>query len=130
MKTIERLVRVLGILALASSAFAQQPGIGRAEVLRHDVGATGREAIQLRVEFAPGAGFPKHTHPGEEIAYVLEGSLEYQLEGSAPVTLRAGESVFIPAGTTHSARNKGAGEAIELATYFVDKGRPLVSLKK
>src|ERR687893_1309097 len=111
-------------------AQAQQSGIGRTEVVRHDLGETGREVIQVRVDFAPGASFGMHTHPGEEVAYVLEGSLEYQFEGKPPVTLKAGDSLFIPAGTPHAARNVGSLNATELATYLVDKGKPLVVLSQ
>jgi quercetin dioxygenase-like cupin family protein len=74
--------------------------------------------------------FPKHSHPGEEIIYVLEGSLEYEVEGKPPVTLKAGDVLFIPAGTVHSARNVGSGLGSELATYIVEKGKPLVALVK
>ena len=109
-------------------AQAQQSGIGRTEVLRHDLGETGREVIQVRVDFAPGAAFGMHTHPGEEVAYVLEGTLEYQFEGKPPITLKVGDSLFIPAGTPHAARNVGSVNAAELATYLVDKGKPLVVL--
>jgi quercetin dioxygenase-like cupin family protein len=109
-------------------AQGQQSGIGRTEVLRHDLGETGREVIQVRVDFAPGAAFGMHTHPGEEVAYVLEGSLEYQFEGKPPITLKAGDSLFIPTGMPHAARNVGSVNAAELATYLVDKGKPLVVL--
>jgi quercetin dioxygenase-like cupin family protein len=74
--------------------------------------------------------FGKHSHPGEEIAYVLEGSLEYQVEGKPPVTLKAGEVLFIPAGTIHAAKNVGSGNGAELATYIVEKGKPLVVMVK
>ena len=109
---------------------AQQSGIKRTDTLRHDLGLAGREVIQVRVDFDPGVAFGKHSHPGAEVAYVLEGSLEYQLEGEPPVTLKAGEALFIPAGTIHAAKNVGAGNAAELATYIVEKGRPLVVLAK
>jgi quercetin dioxygenase-like cupin family protein len=74
--------------------------------------------------------FGKHSHPGAEVAYVLEGTLEYQLEGEPPVTLKAGEALFIPARTIHAAKNVGTGNAAELATYIVEKGKPLVVLDK
>jgi quercetin dioxygenase-like cupin family protein len=109
-------------------AQAQQSGIGRIEVLRRDLGQTGREVIQVRVDFAPGAAFGMHTHPGEEVAYVPEGSLEYQFEGKPPITLKAGDSLFIPTGMPHAARNVGSVNAAELATYLVEKGKPLVVL--
>jgi quercetin dioxygenase-like cupin family protein len=109
---------------------AQQPGIKRTDLQRHDLSVPGREVIQVRVDFDPGVAFGKHWHPGEEIAYVLEGSLEYEVEGKPPVTLKAGEVLFIPAGTIHAAKNVGSGNAAELATYIVEKGKPLVVLVK
>lgn len=107
------------------AANAQQPGIQRTDLIQHDLSVPGREAVQARVDIEPGTSSIKHSHPGEEVAYVLEGTLEYQLEGSAPVTLHAGEALFIPAGVAHVAKNVGSGKASELATYFVEKGSPL-----
>ena len=109
---------------------AQQKGIKRTDLLRHDLSAAGREAVQVRVDFEPGAAFGRHSHPGEEIAYVLEGSFEYQLDGKPPVTLQAGEVLYIPAGTVHAAKNVGKTNASELATYIVEKGKPLVEMAK
>ena len=109
---------------------AQQPGITRTDALRHVLGVPGREVIQVRVDFDPGVAFGKHSHPGAEVAYVLEGVLEYQFEGEPPVTLKVGEALFIPAGTIHTAKNVGTGNAAELATYIVEKGKPLVVLVK
>ena len=84
----------------------------------------------MRVDFDPGVAFGKHSHPGAEVAYVLEGTLEYQLEGEPPVTLKAGEALFIPARTIHAAKNVGTGNAAELATYIGEKGKALVVLAK
>jgi quercetin dioxygenase-like cupin family protein len=111
-------------------ARAQQPGIRRTDLQRHDLSAPGREVVQVRVDFDPGGAFGKHSHPGEEIVYVLEGSLEYEVEGKPPVTLKAGEVLFIPAGTIHAAKNVGSGNGAELATYLVEKGKPLVVMAK
>ena len=105
---------------------SQQPGVTRTDLLRRDLGLSGREVIQVRVDFAGGVAFPPHSHPGEEIAYVIEGLLEYRLEGKPPVTLKAGEVLFIPAGTIHAAKNVGSGNGAELSTYVVEKGKPLV----
>jgi quercetin dioxygenase-like cupin family protein len=109
-------------------AQAQQPGIRRSELQRHDLSVAGREMVQVRVDFDPGAAFGRHHHPGEEIVNVLEGSLEYQVEGKAPVTLKAGDVLFIPARTIHAAKNVGRSSGSELATYIVEKGKPLVVL--
>jgi quercetin dioxygenase-like cupin family protein len=114
----------------AAPAQAQQRGIGRVDLQRHDLSVPGREAVQVRVDFEPGAAFGAHTHPGEEIIYVLEGALEYVIEGKPPMTLHAGEVLFIPAGTVHAARNVGSGPAKELATYVLEKGKPPLTLVK
>ncbi len=113
---------------VAQAAKLNAMGIGRTEIVRHDLDRA-REAIQVRVDFGPGAFAPKHTHPGVEIAYVIEGTIEYELEGK-PITLKAGESLFIPAGAVHSAKNHGSSNAAELATYLVKKGKPVVVMQK
>jgi quercetin dioxygenase-like cupin family protein len=121
---------IVGSVLALHVARAQQAGIKRTDLQRHDLSAPGWEAIQVRVDIEPGMAFPKHTHPGEEIIYVLKGSLEYEVEGKPPATLKAGDVLFIPAGTIHAAKNVGSDTASELATYVVEKGKPLVNLVK
>jgi quercetin dioxygenase-like cupin family protein len=111
-------------------AQAQQSGIKRTDLQRRDLSVPGREVVQVRVDFAPGVVAPRHSHPGEEIVYAIEGTMEYQLEGKPPATLKAGEVLFISAGAIHAVKNIGKGNAAELATYIVEKGRPLVVLAK
>lgn len=130
-------IRSMAIAALVAGsgltlhvAHAQQPGFSRTDVLQHDLSVGGREVIQTRVDFDPGTVSPRHSHPGEEIAYVLEGALEYEVDGKPPITLKAGEALFIPAGANHVARNVGTGKASELATYLVRKGKPLLVIAK
>ena len=122
-----RVLAVVALIAGSSLAPAQQSGITRTDLQRHDLSVPGREVVQVRVDIAPGVAFGNHSHPGEEIVYVIEGLLEYQVEGKPPVTLKAGEVLFIPAGMIHSARNVGSVNAAELATYIVEKGKPLVT---
>jgi quercetin dioxygenase-like cupin family protein len=121
---------ILGSGLAPDLAQAQQAGIKRTDLQRHDLSAPGREAIQVRVDIDPGAAFGRHTHPGEEIIYVLTGSIEYEIEGKPPVTLKPGDVLFIPAGTIHAAKNVGSVTASELATYVVEKGKPLLTLVK
>jgi quercetin dioxygenase-like cupin family protein len=116
-----------GALAL-QMARAQQAGVGRTDLQRHDLTGTGREVVQVRVELGPGVAFGRHRHPGEEAIYVLEGTFEYQIDGKPPVTVKAGEVLLIPARAVHAARNVGRGNAAELATYIVEKGKPLLEL--
>jgi len=130
-KRVAAAAALLAVSVLALPAAQAQPsGIKRTDLQRHDLSAPGHEAVQVRVDLAPGVAFGNHTHPGEEIIYVLEGALEYQIEGKPPVTLKAGDVLFIPAGAVHSARNVGTVTGSELATYIVEKGKPLLTLVK
>jgi quercetin dioxygenase-like cupin family protein len=113
----------LGVRAL----FGQTPGFKRVELQKHDTSTAGHEAIMARGEFNAGAGVPKHTHPGEEVGYILEGEVTFEIAGKPPAVLKAGDSFFIPAGTVHAAKNTGKGEAKVLSTYIVEKGKPLAT---
>jgi quercetin dioxygenase-like cupin family protein len=109
-------------------ARAQQAGTKRIDLQRHDLSVPGREVVQTIVELGPGVTSSRHTHPGEEIVYVLEGApLEYQVEGKPSVTLKPGDVLFIPAGVVHAAKNVGNRKGAELATYIVEKGKPLLT---
>lgn len=129
MNTIRNLAITALLAASAAAApalHAQTPGITRHDLQQHALSAPGREAVQVLVNFAPGATAANHHHPGEEIVFVTEGALEYRLEGQAPVIVKAGEVLFIPYGVNHEVRNVGNGSAAELATYIVEIGQPLV----
>ena len=123
MVTVAVLIAAGGVGLIAR---AQQAGTKRIDLQRHDLSAPGREMIQVRVDFDPGYVAPMHTHPGEEIIYILEGTLEYEIGGKV-VRVRAGDVLFVPAGTPHTARNIGGTNGAELATYVVEKGKPLAS---
>jgi len=121
---------IVGSGLALDGAPAQQAGTKRTDLQRHDLSAPGREVIQVRVDFDPGYVSPRHTHFGEEIIYVLEGTLEYQVEGKPTATYKAGDVLLVPAGAVHTAKNVGARNGAELATYVVEKGKPLITLVK
>jgi len=126
-----RLIFLAGLAAvMAAPAASGQPpaGVTRTELQRHPLSVAGHEVLQVRVALAPGAAFPDHRHPGEEVIYVLEGSFDYRVAGGPPVRIEAGGVLFVPAGAVHSARNAGTGTAVELATYIVESGKPLLEL--
>jgi len=131
-KFFESIIAIVGLITLTipSSIHGQQIGTSRTELQRHDLNVSGREVIQVRIDFAVGSKFGKHSHPGEEVIYVLKGVIEYVLEGKPLVTLKAGDVLFIPAGIIHGAKNVGTTNATELATYIVEKGKQLVVLVK
>jgi quercetin dioxygenase-like cupin family protein len=127
-------IHILAALAAAgalvpAAASAQHEGITRHDLLRADLSAPGREVIQVLVEFAPGAVAPAHSHPGEEIVYVVRGSLEYRVEGRPPVILKAGDVLLIPAEAVHRVTNVGSDVGAELATYVVERGKPLSRMR-
>jgi quercetin dioxygenase-like cupin family protein len=129
-------IRILAIAVLIvggglalGMARAQQAGSKRTDLQRHDLSTPGREVVQVRVDFDPGYASPLHTHPGEEIVYVLEGTLEYEIGGKVS-RVKPGDVLFVPAGTPHLARNIGSDNGAELATYVVEKGKPLLTVVK
>src|SRR3954469_23722669 len=108
-------------------AVAQQPGFTRKVLQDQNLSIADRHAVQALAEFVPGGAAGKHTHPGEELGYVVEGTLELQIEGKPPRTVKAGESFFVPAGIVHDGKNVGKGPAKVLAPYLVEKGKPVAT---
>ena len=115
---------VVGLLTI-QTLDAQQPGFKRVELQRGDLSVAGREVVVVRGEFEPGAMVGRHSHPGEESTYILEGTVQLEIDGKPPVISKAGDVIFIPAGTIHSAKNIGTTPAKVLANYIVEKGKPL-----
>jgi quercetin dioxygenase-like cupin family protein len=116
----------LGLLA-GAGASAQ---VKRTPVLTADVATPGRQAVVVHGEIEPGAIAPRHTHPGDEISYVLEGEAELLIDGEAPRVVKAGEAFVIPAGKVHGARNPGGTPLRFVGVYVVDKGQPLATPAK
>jgi quercetin dioxygenase-like cupin family protein len=126
---IKPLHLVLGMtLAVAAGTLlAQASGLTRTLVTRGDVSVPGREAVVARVEVAPGAKAGRHTHPGDEISYVIEGTAQLLIDGQPPRTVKAGESFIIPAGVVHDAHNDSDAPIKLVGVYVVEKGKPLAS---
>jgi quercetin dioxygenase-like cupin family protein len=115
------------IMAAFVSLHAQQTGFKRTVVQQGDLSAPGREVVQAIAEIQPGGQSGKHTHPGEEVAYILEGTVVIEMQGKPDVSKKAGEGILIPAGTVHNAKNAGNTVAKVLATYIVEKGKPVTT---
>jgi quercetin dioxygenase-like cupin family protein len=111
---------------IPSTAVKIAPGLWRTSQ-RYDISVPGREMIQSRVDIEPDSAPIRHTHPGEEIIYVLGGSLEYQIDGQPTKVYNAGEALTVPAGVIHAVRNAGTGAGTALATDIVEKGKPLLT---
>ena len=117
-------------MATTGIAAAQQPTppqtIKRTLLQKFDVPGPNYETVIGLAEIMPNATIGRHTHPGIEGGYLIEGELVIMVEGQPPKTYKAGEALMVPAETIHSVRNVGDGPAAELATYVVEKGKPLV----
>jgi quercetin dioxygenase-like cupin family protein len=123
------MLTIVSALAL-NLASAQQQGVKRIELQRHDLSIPGHEVIQMRVDIDPSVSLPVHSHPGEEIVYVLNGTWEFYVEGKDTQALKAGDVSFVPAGVKHWVKNVGSSTGSVLATYVVEKGKPLVNPAK
>jgi quercetin dioxygenase-like cupin family protein len=121
------IVVTLVAAAAIATVSAQQAGFTRTALQQHDLSTPGREVVQAIAEFQPGGTVGRHTHPGEEAGYVLEGSIVLEQAGKPKVTLGVGQTFFIPAGTVHNATNSGSARARVLATYIVEKGKPVAT---
>ena len=115
------------VMATVVVGAAQQPAFKRTEVQRIDLSAPGREAVMVVADIPTGATSGRHTHPGEEVAYVLEGAIVLDVAGKAPETLKAGQGFVIPAGVPHSATNKAPAPARVLANYIIEKGKAIAT---
>jgi quercetin dioxygenase-like cupin family protein len=116
-----------GLLVATGTLFAQASGLTRTLVGKADVSVPGREAVVARVEIASGARAGRHTHPGDEISYVMEGQFELLIDGQPARAVKAGESFVVPAGVVHDAHN-GSGDPVRLVgVYVVEKGKPLAT---
>ncbi len=122
-----RLATMTFVTLVVAGLAAQQPGFTRTVLQQGNLSVPGREIVQALAEFQAGATVGRHTHPGEEAGYVLAGTIVLEQEGRPSVTLGAGQTFLIPAGLVHNATNNGSAQARVLATYIVEKGKPLVT---
>jgi quercetin dioxygenase-like cupin family protein len=117
----------LVVLSAQQAAAPAATGFKRTMVQQADLSAPGREVVQAIAEIQPGAESGRHTHPGEEVAYVLEGTVMLEVQGKPAVAKKAGEAFIIPPGTIHNARNTGKTAAKVLGTYIIEKGKPVAT---
>ena len=125
--TLLRLALLLLTAATATGLRAadQPAGFSRKVLVEQDLATPGKHGTMAVASFEPGGMTPKHTHPGEEFLYLLEGHVRLEIDGQAPRDLSPGDAVIIPAATPHLARNLGPGPAKIISTYFLEKGKPL-----
>jgi quercetin dioxygenase-like cupin family protein len=127
MRFLTAVVIAIGLAAAVASLDAQQPPFKRTVLQQSKLSMAGHESVTALVEFQPGATVGFHTHPGEEIGYILDGTFDIEIQGKPTVTLKQGQTFFIPSGTAHNATNKTQTGARVLADYIVESGKPLAT---
>jgi quercetin dioxygenase-like cupin family protein len=119
----------LATVGLSGTAYAQQApaqNIKRTPLQKFDVPGTNYETVIGMAEIVPNVNIGRHTHPGPESGYMLEGEMTLLVEGQPPLALKTGESYKIPPGAVHDARTGEKGAKL-IATYVVEKGKPLAT---
>ena len=121
-------------MAAEPSTHAQPPvdafagRLQRTEVQRAPSSIPGREIVQVLTLIPVGVESGWHTHPGEEVGYIVAGTVEMKIRGRPSLTLHAGDGFLMPPGTPHNALDVGPGTGRMLSTYIVEAGQPLVTL--
>jgi quercetin dioxygenase-like cupin family protein len=114
-------------LAIAlTSGLVAQAAFKRTVLQQADISVAGREAVTARADIPAGVAAGRHTHPGEEVGYVLEGTVTIEINGTTK-TLKAGETFLVPPNTPHNATNNSTANVAIIATYIVEKGKPLAT---
>jgi len=118
-------------IGFAGALFAQQPApptsnIKRTMLQKVDVPGTNYETVVGIAEIVPNVNVGRHTHPGPESGYMLEGEMVLFIDGQPEKTVKVGESYQVPSGAVHDARSGPQGTKV-IATYVVEKGKPLAS---
>jgi quercetin dioxygenase-like cupin family protein len=126
MKAAFLLAASLAAFTAAVDAQAPAPAIKRTILQRYDI-APDREVILGMAEIPPGMAAGRHTHFGTESGYVAEGSASLEVEGETPKLMKAGDSYVIAAGKAHDAKTVGDKPVRVIATYIVEKGKPLAT---
>jgi len=125
------LCAITGFIATEASAQGNPPaasgGVTRKILSRTDGPAPGYETVLVDAEIEAGVAVGRHTHPGIESAYVLEGGFELPIQGMETRMLKAGDGFQIPPNTPHAGGKAGTAKSRLIITYVVEKGKPLAS---
>ena len=118
------LLAAIAALIVIANPGAGQPSPAFRELQRHAIPGTELDGVTTVVEIPPGGVSARHSHPGIDFGYLIEGTIVLQVDGKAPVTLKAGDVFITERGRIHNARNIGATTAKAVDTYVIDKGAP------
>ena len=120
----------LGLFVAHAFGADAPAGFSRKVLQDQELTAANHHGVVAQIDFAVGAVAGRHTHPGEELGYVIEGTVVLEIDGKPPQTLKAGDSFFIPANVIHTAKNGGNTAARVVSSYVLEKGKPLATAAK
>ena len=116
-----------GFLATGVEAeTAATGGLKRTLIKQTDGPIEGYVTVEMRVDIEPDATIARHTHPGIETGYVVEGGTDLAIDGVGALALKPGDGFQVPTGAPHGGRN-GPAKTVIVSTYVVEKGKPLAS---
>jgi quercetin dioxygenase-like cupin family protein len=124
MTTRTTLLSGAALLAAIAICGAQPPAAKFKELQRREIPGAGLEGVTTVAEIPPGATSARHSHPGEDFGYLVEGTIVLYVDGKPPLTLKAGDVFFTARGQIHNAKNIGTTVARAVDTYVIDKGKP------
>ncbi len=122
---------MFGLLVISAAVtvpvMGQQPTVQRKVLLTQDLAIPGYQTVMASVEIPAGGREGKHTHPGAVVVYLAEGTLTLESEGKPTTTYKPGESFYIESGKIHEGINNGSTAVKAVATFIVEKGKPLTT---
>jgi quercetin dioxygenase-like cupin family protein len=102
----------------------------RTEIQHRSSSIPGRDIVQVRTEIPAGVASGWHTHPGEEVGYILAGTVQMEIEGQPTLTLPPGSGFLIPPRTPHNALDLGPDTGQMLSTYLVEVDEPIATFTR
>src|SRR5215831_2908862 len=117
-------VALMATIGAASHLVGQTPTVQRKILLQQDFEAPGYEVLLIEATLPVGGREGKHTHPGTMVGYILEGTMDLEVEGKPTQILKAGDSAMVEGGKVHEGINRGRVPIQALVTFVVQKGKP------
>jgi len=118
-------VALIAIIGAASHLLGQTPTVQRKVLLQQDYAVSGNQVLLVEATLPVGGREGKHTHPGTMVGYLLEGTMDLEVEGKPTQSLKAGDAVMVESGKLHEGINRGRVPTKALVTFVVEKGKPL-----
>jgi quercetin dioxygenase-like cupin family protein len=121
------LVALIATIGVVPRLVGQTPTVQRKVLLQQDFQVPGYEVLLIEASLPVGGREGKHSHPGTMVGYILEGTMDLEVEGKPTQILKAGDSAMVEGGKMHEGINRGRVPIKALVTFVVEKGKPLTT---